>query len=63
MGPAGFYAIKEAGAPFTILAFRCGRCHRELFVTEQVPCELFVTEQVPYGHPSAAMLQEIDETP
>jgi hypothetical protein len=53
MEPAGFYALKEAGAPFTILAFRCGRCHRELFVTEQVP----------YGHPSAAMLQEIDETP
>lgn len=32
MGPAGFYALKEAGAPFTIIAFRCGRCHREVFV-------------------------------
>jgi hypothetical protein len=47
------YALREAGAPFTILAFRCGHCHRELFVTESVP----------YGPPTAAMLQEIDETP
>lgn len=53
MAPVGFYALREAGAPFTILAFRCERCRRELFVTESVP----------YGPPTAAMLQELDETP
>jgi hypothetical protein len=53
MASVGFYALREAGAPFTIIAFRCGRCQRELFVTEAVP----------YGPPTAAMLQEIDETP
>lgn len=53
MASVGFYGLKEAGAPFTILAFRCERCRRELFVTEEVP----------YGPPTVEMLQEIDETP
>lgn len=53
MLPVGFYALKEAGAPFTILSYRCECCRRELFVTEQVP----------YGPPTAEMLQELDETP
>jgi len=53
MGQVGFYALRGAGAPFTILAFRCGHCHRDLFVTESVPG----------GPPTVEMLREIDETP
>jgi hypothetical protein len=53
MREAGYYALKEAGAQMTILGFECSKCHRTLYVTEEVP----------YGPPTPEMLQELDEVP
>ncbi len=51
MKDAGYYALKEAGAPMTILAFACPTCHRRLFVTRELP------------HPDRETLNAIDTTP
>lgn len=37
MNEAGFYALKEAGAKRTIIAFKCPQCRRTLFITEESP--------------------------
>ncbi len=37
MVSCGFHALKEAGAGMTILAYKCGHCFRELYVTESCP--------------------------
>ncbi len=35
--PAGYMALKEAGAGLTILGYECPRCYRKLYVTEEPP--------------------------
>jgi hypothetical protein len=52
MATAGFYALKEAGAKRTIIAFSCTKCHRTLYVTSEAPYAI-----------NQEMLNEIDETP
>lgn len=37
MDPAGYMALKEAGAGLTILAYECRACFRRLYVTSEVP--------------------------
>jgi len=44
----GYYALKEAGAPMTILGFECSKCYRRLYVTAEIP------------RPSKAILDEMD---
>lgn len=53
MKPAGFYALKEAGAAMTIIAFKCEVCHRTLYVTEEVP----------QSKPAAVDIESLDQTP
>ncbi len=36
---AGFYSLKEAGAKATIIAFKCTRCFKTLYVTDECPYE------------------------
>ncbi len=45
-----YYALKEAGAPRTILGFTCPRCFRTLYVTDDDA----------YVAPSVEVLAEID---
>lgn len=51
MRQQGFYALKEAGAPATILGLACPKCYRVLCLTEG-----------PTGI-TAALAAEIDATP
>ena len=44
MVTAGFYALKEAGAKRTIIAFSCTKCHRTLYVTSE--CPYAVTQEI-----------------
>jgi hypothetical protein len=37
MATAGYYALKEAGAKRTIIAFSCTMCHRTLYVMAECP--------------------------
>jgi hypothetical protein len=52
MATAGFYALKEAGAKRTIIAFACVKCCRTLYVTSEAPYAI-----------NQEMRNEIDDTP